>query len=404
MASLLVTGAVVVANPEDAAPPVRGAISIRDGRIHSVGDPTRQGHHDHVIDVGGATVIPGLVDSHVHLTMDEADESRPRRHNEHGDVSTSLAAAHRAHRAIESGITTVRDCMTTTHGIFALRRAIDIGQHIGPRTLLCGRALVAHGGHMHPIAREVSGTDDVVVAVREQIKDGADLIKVCIDASSLTPSGWAATLQLRLDEVGAAVEAAHQLGVKVAAHAVSAAGIDRALTAGVDSIEHGTELDAGLAERMAETGTFLVPTLSVHGAFVRHLSDSGHSGDAGRWSEVRLAQGMAATALAQRTGVPIAMGSDAGSPYNRLWEPVQELELMVQAGLSPREVLATATIGAARLLGLDDDIGLLTPGRRADLVAVAGDVIANISAVRDVRLVVADGAVVLDRTAPTMGA
>lgn len=385
MTSVLITDVAVFTGTDPAQHLSVGYVSVRDGRIAALGslqDAPNPGDFEHVLSLPGATIMPGLIDSHAHFTLDADDENRPRRHNAEGDVATTLAAAARARRALAAGITTVRDCMTTTRGIFDLRTAIERGHTSGPRMYLSGRGISAVGGHMQPIARQVSGVEDIRLAVREQFRDGADFIKLCIDASSAVGHGSRPILQLSLDEVSAAVELAHQLGRRVAAHAVTTLGIEAALDAGVDSIEHGTHLTPELAERMVAQGAVHVPTLSVHSAFRTHLEETGQFDDPqfARSGEV-LAQGMAAIAVSRAAGVTIACGSDAGSPFNQLWNLSHEMRLMVDAGMTPGEVLVAATSTGAELIGIQHVVGAVTPGLEADLLVVQGDPTTDIAAV-----------------------
>jgi imidazolonepropionase-like amidohydrolase len=253
------------------------------------------------------------------------------------------------------------------------------------------------GGHGWWFGREADGPDDVRRAVREQLKMGVDVIKIFATGGVMTPGVEPGSPQLTEAEIRAAIEEARKAGRRVAAHAQATSGIRSCVEAGISTIEHGVFLDDDLVRRMKQDGVFLVPTLIAP----RAIADGGEAAGIPAFM-VRKAREVLASheqgfRLAVRVGVPIAAGTDAGTPLNPHGSMVPELQLMVRHGLEPMDVLRAATSQAAVALGVERETGRVAPGLAADLMAVDGDPVADISALGDVRLVVAAGAVVVDR-------
>jgi imidazolonepropionase-like amidohydrolase len=374
-----------------------GMLVVRGQRLDYVGARREVPDGEDMLDGGGRSVVPGLANCHTHLTVDERDVVRPRRAPADGEVAEILRSVARARRAVETGITTVRDCNAPTYATMALRQAFADRTLPGPRLFASGQAICMTGGHMHTMSYEADGADGVRRGVREQLKAGADFIKLVAEASSGSGAFDTPSLQLTVDEMSAAVEVAHRMGKRVTAHAVTRHGVSEALSAGVDSIEHGYDLTEPLIERMLSRGTWLVPTLSVHDAMLRRGHEIGISAERRASSERILARGLDSVGRAFQAGVKIACGSDAGSPLNPVWELVPELRLLCQAGLTPGQAIEAATHRAAELIGVDSDQGTLEAGKRADLVLVDGDPLADIGALANVTAVVKDGALVVSR-------
>lgn len=250
---------------------------------------------------------------------------------------------------------------------------------------------------MYPISFEADGPDEVMKGVREQVKAGADFIKMVADGSTTTGSNRPPAQQLTTAEMRAGVDVAHRLGKTVTAHAVSRNGVREALDAGVDGIEHGYDLPEDLITTMVDRGTWLVPTLSVHGAIVRRGPEAG-------WSRERLANservlGMALCSLGRafRSGVNVACGSDAGSPFNFHWEIVPELRLLCEAGLTPGEAIEAAARKAASAIGAQDELGTLETGKIADVILVDGDPLRDVGVLEHIRKVIKDGVLVVEQ-------
>ena len=391
------------------------AILIENDRIKEVGPwAAVQGRAPAdvvVIDLGEATVLPGLIDCHAHLLS----SMRARRTTSENilvtvaEMSASLRAlqgAANAREALEAGITTVRNVgHSGVDGDAALRDAIDEGWVAGPRMQAATRKITPPGGQALVLRQEVAraivdleflpvgGAEDARRAVREAQFHGADVIKIVMDVPPRS---------LAVDEARAVVAEAHRAGLKVAAHATTAAGIADAVEAGVDSVEHGDEASDAVLAAMARKGTALVVTawradsvreLYSKSLFLNERDRAGVEGFIAAWT----AGNRALVARARKAGVRIAAGSDMWFRYpekTRGQATVIAFEGLQEAGLSPAEVLRAATFEAARVMGWEDRVGVLAAGRFADLIAVDGDPLAAISALHGVRFVMKGGVVV----------
>lgn len=393
----LVLKNITIVDGRGSEPIVDGVIAIRGERIEYVG-PVSGGPRtaNRIVDGKGCAAVPGLINAHTHITLDEQDVATPRRYYRDGESLGILQAAARARRALESGITTLRDCNAPGYGTLALRSAFAQKLLPGPRLYCSGCAICATGGHMHSISFEADGPDEVVKGVRKQLKAGADFIKLVADGTSTGGASAASTPHLTSVEMRAGVAVAHRLGKRVSSHAVSREGVRESLEAGVDCIEHGYDLTDELVAIMRERGTSLVPTLSVHGAIVRNAGKAGWSSDRLKNSERMLATAVASVGRAFHAGVNVACGSDAGSPFNPVWELVPELRLLCQAGLTPGQALEAATRRAAEVIGAEKEIGTLEPGKRADVLVVEGDPLRDVGALERVFAVVKDGIISKD--------
>lgn len=393
MLDLLVTNVTLV-DGRDREPVENAVLGIQGARIEFAGraaDAPRRATR--VLDGRGRTAIPGLINAHTHLALDESDVVAPRKYNRDGEYLGLLQAAGRARRALENGITTLRDCNAPGTGLLALRRGIADRLLPGPRLVCSGCAICATGGHMHAISWQADTPAQVVEGVHAQAAAGADFIKLVADGTSTAGPAGAALPGLSIEAMRAGVEAAHGLGKRVSSHAVSRDGVRASLAAGADCIEHGYDLPDDLVAAMRGQGTRLVPTLSVHGAIVRHGAAHGWAPERLKRSEEMLATALASVGRAFRAGVPVACGSDAGSPFNAVWEIVPELQLLREAGLRPAEVLQAATVRAAEAIGLGGELGTLEEGRIADVVLVEGDPLHDVAALGRVYAVVKDGLV-----------
>jgi imidazolonepropionase-like amidohydrolase len=360
------------------------SILIRDGLISLVCDQRVRLEADRHLELGGRTVIPGLVDAHVHLSsVASVPEPGVRPYVQMAAARDTLAA----------GITTVRDVGSYGRELFALREAAGLGLVSAPRLLLCGQILSAPSlgaERFQGMYRVGRGVDELRAATREQVRQGADLIKVMSTGALTVPNEPLQPAQLVLEEIEVVVEEAHRLGVRVASHAEGLDGIRVSLQAGVDTVEHGEQLHRApeLLEQMAKRRIVLVPTLSVF-----HLVAEDSSGafplELVEQAKQLLEDAYTTVAAAREHGVPVAMGFDA-EPHgaNGL-----ELVRLVEAGASPLEAIESGTAVAAEACGLDD-VGRLTPGAVADLVVLDRDPLKDISALTDRRsiwLVLQDG-------------
>ena len=354
------------------APIENAAIAIREGKIIYAGSASgwseAAGEEVTSLDLRGKFVLPGLIDCHVHLSgSGEADSQffMPT-----GQMALKILK--NAQRNLAAGITTVRDLGGWSELEFDVRRAIQRGEFPGPRMCLAGRFIsITEAGADYYIGmyRVADGVDEVRKAVREQVKHGADLIKMGVTGAVLVESGVPGTTHFNADEVCALVEEANKFGKRVAAHAHGIDGVRKAVQAGINTLEHGTYLfqDPQVIQHMAQHGIFLVPTLKV-GWDIILAKDS----TIPLWimDKNKATQGEAALSLkmAYEAGVPIAMGSDVGTPLNFHGENALEVYWMEQAGMSKMDALVSATGNAARALGWESWLGTLEEGKVADLI------------------------------------
>jgi imidazolonepropionase-like amidohydrolase len=376
-------------------------IVIEDGKIASVGASaeTKVPAGATVIELASATVLPGLIDAHTHLTSDpnfgyeQLGISIPRE---------TLIGAKNARITLQAGFTTVRNVAASGYTDVALRDAINAGDVPGPRMLVSGPPLSITGGHCdnnllpfeyHAISDGVAdGIAAVQQKVRQNIKYGSDLIKVCATGGVLSKGDDPQASQFTLEEMKAIVADAHRLGRKVAAHAHGAQGILWASQAGVDSIEHGSYIDdAGIAE-MKKNGTYLVPTLYLGDWFLAN-AEKNHVPDfylVKAKAVMPIARQNVAHAFA--SGVKVAFGTDASVYPHGL--NAHEFAVMVKLGLTPLQAIQAATVNAADLLGWSGKVGSLEPGAWADIVAVEGDPLKDVTTLERVKFVMKGGEVV----------
>ncbi|NIJ18875.1 imidazolonepropionase-like amidohydrolase [Sphingomonas naasensis] len=344
----------------------------------------------------GMTLLPGLIDLHVHLFLHPYDEAswNDQLIKEPLALRTARAVAH-ARATLMAGFTTVRDLGTEGAGDADAGLEAAIAQHIvpGPRLLIANRALVATGaygpkGYAFDVpqgAEEVSGVDDVVAAVRRQIAHGADWVKFYADYR--WGPGEPSRATFSLEELKAGIAAAHDAGRKVAVHASTPEGMRRATLAGADTIEHGNDGTPEIFRLMRAHGVAFCPTLAASDAIARY---AGWNGAAPEPEAIRAKR--RSYAAARESGVALCVGGDTGVFAHG--DNAREIALMAVWGMASGEALRAATAGNAAILGLADRIGTIAPGRLADLVAVAGDPVADPMALGKVRLVVQNGAIV----------
>jgi imidazolonepropionase-like amidohydrolase len=313
------------------------------------------------------------------------------------DVMVTLKGAENAGKTLAAGVTTVRD-LGGKNGIdLGLKQAIESGLTQGPRMLVAGRLICMTGGHGWPIGREADGPEEVRRAAREQIKAGADLVKFMATGGVLTPSVEPGSPQLTYEEMKAGIEEAHKAGKKTATHAMGSQGIMDALRAGIDSIEHGIYLTDEIISFMIKNQVFLVPTIAaLHNIEVRGTA-AGIPGWAVDKCNVVAPHHRESIRKAYQAGVTIAMGTDAGTPFNHHGKNLMEMPLLAAHGLSPMEALMAGTSVAAKVVGMEDQIGTVEPGKLADLVLVKGNPVENIDILNKddaVSLVMKGGAIV----------
>ncbi len=406
----VMSGAGTVIHAGSVVDPVIGvlgetSIVVEDGRITAIehGHIPAGGHA--LVDLGDYTVLPGLMDMHVHFTSAYSRDSYLEKFRmDAADLALRGAAA--AGKTLAAGFTTVRDLGDRFNVSVALRRAIDKGYVQGPRIFAAAKSLGTTGGHADPTngwrpdlrgdpgPREgvVNGEDDIAKAVRQRYKDGADLIKITATGGVLSMAKSGQNPQFTESEIEAVVRIAQDYGFHVAAHAHGAEGMKRAVRAGVRSVEHGTYMDAEIMRLMKRHGTYYVPTLLAGRWVAEKAAEPGFFPEEVRKKAATIGPQITATfARAHEAGVTIAFGTDSGVSAHG--ENAREFALMVEAGMSPADAIRAATLTAAELLGVDDRLGSIAVGKLADLVAVRGNPLDDIAVLENVSFVMKDGVV-----------
>jgi len=393
------------------APKERQTIVVEGNRIARIEDgylaPADVAAGAALVDLSDRFVLPGLMDMHVHLLGELGPDSR----NEALYFTTSMDAlrgALYARRTLEAGFTTVRDLGGDPEAIFALRRAVDEGWVAGPRILAAGSALAATGGHGDVDGYKAEllelwtpeticdGPYDCRRATRHAIKYGADWIKITATGGVLSDTATGTGQQMTEDELKEIMDTAHALGVRVAAHAHGADGINAALRAGVDSVDHGTFLDDEGVRLLKQTGAYLVPTLLPGATIIPMMEGNPFFTDAIK-AKARSAAAASKenVAKAARAGVKIAFGTDTGvTPHGR---NAEEFALMVGAGMTPMQAIRSATVVAAELIDRSATLGTIEPGKLADIIAVDASPLDDITELERVRAVIKDGRLAYSR-------
>lgn len=385
------------------------SIIVEDGRFADVvSGQVQPAEGDEVIDLSNQWVLPGLMDMHVHLTS----ELSPKTYIEKFTLNPTdyaIRSTKYARLTLLAGFTTVRNVgddgmngMTTV----SLRNAIAQGYAVGPRIFTAGKAIATTGGHADPTngycealmgdpgpnEGVINSPEDARKAVRQRYKEGADLIKITATAGVLSLASSADNPQFTDEELKAIIETAHDYGFTVAAHAHGAEGMLRAVRAGVTSVEHATYMNDEIMALMKKKGTVYVPTLEAGETVVAMAQEPGNLPEIVRPKAIRVGAQIEETfRKAYKAGVPIAMGTDSSvSPHGK---NAHEFELMVEYGMPPMEAIKAGTIAGAKLLRKEKDLGTIEKGKIADLVAVDGDPLKNISLLTDVKFVMKDGVV-----------
>jgi imidazolonepropionase-like amidohydrolase len=387
----------------------RGAttIIITDGKIVALeaGYKAPKDNKIRVIDLKSHYVLPGLIDSHVHLTSDTGGIASQLEDVTLSPAAQAFNAWGNGMKTLNAGFTTVRNLGDGDGAVLALRDAINDGQVTGPRILDAGASISASAGHMdgslgfrdelreffNATGNTCSGADDCRRAVRLQIARGADVIKLATTGGVNSRIGAGLGKQMFEDEARAIVETAKLFGKTVAAHAHGADGIRLALLAGVDSIEHGTILDPETIDAFVASDAYYVPTLSTVNGYIERLKDNPDAYEPDVRAKIEWRIGITGKSLEvlYAKGVKIAFGTDAGvSKHGR---NADEFELMVKFGMPPAEAIKAATVNAADLLGLTAEIGTLEPGKSADLIAVKGDPLKDVKVLKQVDFVMVRG-------------
>jgi imidazolonepropionase-like amidohydrolase len=393
------------------APKGASTIVIRNGKVAEV----LSGHQDgpagaERIDLRDKFVLPGLIDSHVHLDSDAGGNAALLEAVTSSDAQTAYRAAGNAKKTLMAGFTTVRNLGDGTGATLALRDAIAMGDLPGPRIIDAGRSISTTSGHMdahngvgEDLHASISdenlcdGAESCRQAVRKQIRRGVDVIKIATTGGVNSRIGAGLGRQIFDDEVKALVDTAHLYKKKVAVHAHGEDGINAALAAGADSIEHGTMLDNASIKLFKQAGAYYVPTLSTVNGYLERLAANPNAYPPDVLEKVKWRIGVTGKSLekAYPAGVKIAFGTDAGvSKHGR---NADEFELMVKHGMPAGAAIEAATVNAAKLLGVDAEVGSLEIGKAADMIAVSGDPLRDVTVLKSVQFVMKDGVIHKDQ-------
>lgn len=358
---------------------------------------------DDVVNLKEATLMPGLMDMHVHITSEQSPQSYTKSFT-YNESDYALQGVVYAEKTLLSGFTTVRNLGDRYNETVALRNAINRGSLTGPRIYTAAKSLATTGGHADPTngrnfdlmgdpgPREgvVNGVPDARKAVRQRYKDGADLIKITATGGVLSLAKSGQNPQFMIDELEAIVQTATDYGMTVAVHAHGKEGMDRAIRAGVSSIEHGTYMDDETMHLMKQNGTYYVPTIAAGKWVGEKAKIDGFFPSIVRPKAAKIGPIIQNTfGKAYQAGVNIAFGTDSGVSAHG--DNGQEFGFMVEAGMTPMDAIRSATFHGARLLKVDDILGTIEVGKLADLVAVEGDPLKNINTMTSVVFVMKDG-------------
>jgi imidazolonepropionase-like amidohydrolase len=406
-ATLVIQADQVLAEPGRAA---RGPTSIvvEKGRITALLDGRQAPPGATVIDLGSRFILPGLIDSHVHLDSDAGGTAAFVEALTESPGEAALRAQWNGMKTLKAGFTTVRNLGDRTGATLALRNAIDAGWVKGPRIVDSGRSISVTSGHMDatlsvaemlqpsiPEDNLCNSAEQCREAVRKQVRRGVDVIKIATTGGVNSRIGAGLGQQMFEDEARAVVETARLHGKKVAVHAHGTDGINVALKVGAASIEHGTMIDDQSLKLFRESGAFYVPTLSTVNGYRERLAKDPNAYPPEVLEKVLWRIDITGKALekAVPAGVRIAFGTDAG--VSKHGKNADEFELMVAHGMTPATAISAATVGAATLLGLEREIGALRPGMAADIIAVEGNPLADVKVLKSVPFVMKGGEVIV---------
>lgn len=397
MSDLIFTNARLVdgtgADPKDGM-----SVTVEGSRITNVraADGLPQAQGTEVIDLQGRTLLPGLINSHVHIMFDAGPDATSVLLRI-GLAAGVLQAALTGRNMLHAGITTARDLGGFEYGEFALRDAFARGGFLGPRLLCAGKLITMTGGHGWPIGIEADGADAVRKAVRENLKRGADCIKIMATGGVLTPGVDPGSSQLGEEEMRGGIEEAHKAGKRTATHAQGTEGVKNALRAGIDTIEHGIYLDEEAIEMMVRRGVIFVPTLAAPYQIVQAGEARGVPTYVVEKAKRVADAHLRSFEWALSAGVTIAAGNDGGTPFNPSEDLITELRLMTEHGLNSLGAIRAATLGSAKALGISEETGTVQQGKSADLLILeqGADPLADITALSRVWMVVKQGKVVV---------
>jgi imidazolonepropionase-like amidohydrolase len=383
-------------------------ILIEKNKIIKIGKDITIPNNAEIIEAAGNTVLPGLIDSHLHICINGDPDIFSM-----AKVPMGLLMLYGYRNSIlnlRAGFTTIRDMGAPYNYGIALREAIKQGVVRGPRLLSPGKVISMTGGHadfylqggvtFNKMSRVADGLSDCRKAAREMFRDGADFLKICSSGGVMSPADPVDTPQFSIGELKAMVYEAECHGKIVASHAHGATGIKNAVIAGVRTIEHGSLMDEEAVELMADKGCFHIPTIVAGWNIVERGEKAGIPRYAVKKAEEIISEVKKSTLLSRNGGVKVAMGTDAGTPFNRHGENAQELIHLVKTGFTPMEAIQSATKTGSECLGMNEKIGTIEMGKLADIIMVKGDPLREIKILSDpenILMVMKDGIIEVDR-------
>lgn len=361
---------------------------VKDKKIVEIGDISNLKADDQikVIDLHGKTIMPGLINSHVHITMEPVGDPVSIMMSE-SNAKTSLRGVNNLKKHLKAGTTFFRDLGAKDGIDIDLRNAVKEGIIEGPEFVTAGSCVTMTGGHGWFIGRESDGVNETRKAAREQLRAGSDLIKIMATGGVMTKGVEPGSPQLSMEEMEAAVIEAHKAGKKAATHAQGTVGIKNAILAGIDSIEHGIFLDDEVIQLMIDRGVYLVPTLAAPFFIIEAGVKGGVPKQAVDKSNYVMKFHQESFTKAYKAGVKIAMGTDAGTPFNLHDKAPYELKLMVQCGMTPMDSIVASTKSSADLLGILDNYGTLEEGKFADFLVLDENPIENLDTLFEINSV-----------------
>lgn len=368
----------------------KGSVIVEDGIIKEVGETLIAPEGAEVIDLGGKTMMPGIFNCHTHICIPPVAAPTYTEN----DCQVTMRAMGYLKEFLETGVTFIRDVGGINFIDIDIRDAIKKGEVMGPDMQVAGKCICMTGGHGWMIGREADGVDDCRKAAREQLRAGADWIKVMGTGGVMTKGVEPGSPQLNEDELRAAIEEGHKVGAKSCTHSQGMTGIKNALRAGVDSIEHGFFMDDWCFDWMKEHNVYYVPTLAAMYWIYVNGTAAGIADYVVRKVESTFDAHKDTFQRAYKAGVKIALGTDAGTPFNNHNKTCYEMILMTQAGMTNWDAVKTGTINAAELCSVDGQLGSIEPGKKAHFAVFAENPIENIETVMDCKMTVKDGEVV----------
>lgn len=367
-----------------------GSVLVQDGIIKEAGSGISAPADARIVDLEGKTMIPGLFNCHVHMCSDAGNGLRESA----SDAAITIRAIKNLKTLLSSGVTYVRDAGAPNHIDIALHEAAEAGDILSPEMQTAGKCICMTGGHGHATGREADGPDECRKAAREQLKAGANWIKVMATGGVMTKGVEPGSAQLTEEELRAAIEEAHKAGAKTFTHAQGMEGIKNALRAGVDSIEHGFFMDDWCFDFMKEHNVFFVPTLAAPYWIKLKGTAAGIPDFMVRKVEKTIDAHQDTFRRAHKAGVKIALGTDAGTPFNAYDKTAMETVLMVENGMTPMEAIQCGTINSAELLGVQETLGSITPGKKAHFAVFEKNPLDDIHALLDCSMTIMNGTIV----------